>query len=130
MSRTKRVELLMTEAEYNRLVELASQDPDSKRKSGKTSLGAYIRSCVFESARQTSLVSRELRDLTFQVRKIGVNINQAVYNLNAGMGGQKDTDSLVSSMDKIEQLMEKILEKVEVSANGDHEDAPHWRKQL
>ena len=130
MSRTKRVELLMTEEEYKLLVKLASQDLDSKRKSGKPSLGAYIRSKVFDSSRRSSLIKRELRDLTFQIRKIGVNINQAVYHLNAGMGKQEDVDSLVSSSKKIQKLLTEILEKVEDSEDGDYEDAPHRRKQL
>lgn len=128
MSRTKRVELLMTEEEYKLLVKLASQDPDSMRKSGRSSLGAYIRNQVFASTRQSSVIRRELRDLTFQVRKIGVNINQAVYHLNAGVGSQKDVDSLVSSSAKIQQLLAEILEKVEDSENGDYQDAPHRGK--
>ena len=49
MTRTKRIEILMTPKEYEMLCQLAEADPDSQMKSGNPSLSKYIRSQLLAS---------------------------------------------------------------------------------
>lgn len=52
-------------------------------------------------------VRKELRELTFQIRKIGVNVNQIAHRLNAGYQTSSD-ESMV--LQKLEQVDEHLLE--------------------
>ena len=130
MTRTKRIEILMTPKEYEMLCQLAEADPDSQTKSGKPSLPKYIRSQLLASRRQKMAVTNEVRDLGFQIRQIGDKVNHAVYHLDAGLGSQDDVYCLKQSLKKIQGLLCEISEKVEDSEDGDYQDASHRGKQL
>lgn len=65
--------------EYEILCRQAAQDPDCHYQSGEANLSAYVRKCVLihDKQRQGEQIEKDLRNLVFQIRKIGVNINQA-----------------------------------------------------
>ena len=61
---------------------------------------------------------KELKNLSYQVRKIGVNINQVVAKINAGYGNQIDIYNLEKALEQIKHEMKTLNEKVE--DYGDH----------
>ena len=104
-----------TPEEYELLLVLARQDEETKRiKTKERNLSAYIRKCIFQSTGNPLAIKKEVKDLTYQMRKIGVNINQVVTKVNAGYAVPVDIDNLVIYLKKVEEeffRLEKILEE-------------------
>ncbi|MCP1101992.1 hypothetical protein M2454_000785 [Aequitasia blattaphilus] len=111
-NRTNYVHLRLTEREFDILKKLAEEDIESKTLDGKVNLSAYIRNVVFVNGRPKDM-KRELRNLNFQIRKIGVNINQVVKRINSGYFFQDDALHLAEELKKIEELENKMLALLE-----------------
>ena len=62
-------------------------------------------------------LEKELKDLSYQVRKIGVNINQVVAKINAGYGNQIDIYNLEKALSQIESEVESLNKKVKDYGN-------------
>ena len=60
---------------------------------------------------------KELKNLSYQVRKIGVNINQVVAKINAGYGNQIDIYNLEKALEQVKHEMKTLNEKVEDYGN-------------
>ena len=104
-----RIEIRLTKEEYDRLIRMAKSDPDCIiKRSGKASISAYIRKRTLYSGDQPESLKKEMKDLTYQIRKIGVNINQAVYRINAGIYSGREMKELQVSLRKIEFLLREI----------------------
>jgi len=120
----RRLELRLSEGEYGRLCALAASDPDClMRRSGKPSLSAYIRKHIIWSGRDPDDMRREVRSLTYQVRKAGVNINQAVKNINAGLYDHREIRELLAGQQRMEGLLREIscLVSTKTACDGDHD---------
>ena len=110
----RRLELRLSDKEYDRLYAFAASDPDClMRRSGKPSLSAYIRKHIIWSGGDPHDMKRELRSLTYQVRKAGVNINQAVCRINAGLFDGREIDELLAGQQRMEGLLIKITSLIE-----------------
>ena len=98
-------------------MQLAEKDTGIKRKkTQEKNISAYIRKCIFEKSDNPVTIKKELKNLFYQVRKIGVNINQVVTKVNAGYAVPVDIDNLVIYLKKVEEeffRLEKILEEKE-----------------
>ena len=77
MGRDKTFLIRFTEEEFALLEEYAEKDAATHTKKTKEkNISAYIRKCIFSSARQPWELKKELKELSYQVRKIGVNIEE------------------------------------------------------
>ena len=115
--RDRRLELRLSEQEYDRLYTLAASDPDCRMKSGRPSLSAYVRKHIIWSGSDPYDLRREVRSLTFQVKKAGVNINQAVRRINAGLFDGRDIRELLVNQERMEGLLLQIRSLV---SKGSH----------
>ena len=88
------------------------------KKGDKANTSAYIRKCIFLQENCPVRLEKELKNLSYQVRKIGVNINQVVAKINAGYGNQIDIYNLEKALEQIKHEMKTLNEKVE--DYGDH----------
>lgn len=104
----RRLELRLSEQEYDRLYTLAAADPDCRMKSGRASLSAYVRKHIIWSGSDPYDLRREVRSLTFQVRKAGVNINQAVRRINADLSTGNEIREILASQERMEDLLHRI----------------------
>lgn len=105
----RRLEIRLSGREYDRLYALAASDPDCRMKSsGRPSLPAYIRKHIIWSGRDPDDMKRNVRSLTFQVRKIGVNINQAVRRINAGLSTGREIREILDGQQQVEDLLLQI----------------------
>ena len=121
MAKTKerQVTLRMSKSEYDRLLFFAEGDPDCiMKKSGKPSLSSYIRKCIFYSGDHPENLKAEIRSLDYQIRKAGVNINQAVHRINAGIGGRRDMEALLANQEKILDQLARIHALLEEAMGG------------
>lgn len=83
-----------------------------RRKAGKNgNLSEYCRNLFLQDADINATAQNEsMRELTYQVRKIGININQAVARMNAGISFSDDGELLIQELKKVQQLFEQYQE--------------------
>lgn len=115
MKRDLFVKVRFSPAEYDKLLALAEKDELSRTRMGKKNVSAYIRQCsLTTSAEMTAMqIRNELREIRYQVRKIGVNINQTTKKINAGFGTQLDIEIMEEELKKMNAAIDRMLEKME-----------------
>ena len=98
--------------EYEFLCEKAEKDPETRMRTGSKNLSAYVRKKTLqESGYQKELqIQKELKELVYQFRKIGTNINQATKQLHIGYEPAAAADRLEKNMTILEQKMEMLRE--------------------
>lgn len=99
----------VSEEEYNDIYREAVKDLESQYRNGEINLSAYLRKCLLrgKDGWMEEAYRKELRDLTYQVRKIGVNINQVVRQLNSGYQSQYAVKELIEGMKDVGKQFEK-----------------------
>ena len=107
------IKVRVTDKELKRIQELAENDITIRMNSGKVNLSAYIRKKIFGSIGTTKDMRRELKELQFQVRKIGVNINQAVKRINAGYTFGSDETLLLKQLRSVEHQQQQLQQSIE-----------------
>lgn len=96
------------------LLQKAENDVETKTKKGnKANMSAYIRKCIFLQGDDPGSLKKELKNLSYQVRKIGVNINQTVAKINSGYGNPYDSYQLQKALEAVEKEVKKLNQKVE-----------------
>ena len=112
--------------EYEFLCEKAEKDPETRMRTGSKNLSAYVRKKTLqESGYQKELqIQKELKELVYQFRKIGTNINQATKQLHIGYEPVAAADRLEKNMKLLEQQFEKMKEELK-QTYGNHEDIKH-----
>ena len=79
--------------------------------------GLYQR--YFVPGRKRRQYYRELKNLNFQIRKIGVNINQVAAKINSGYKKYDSFFYLQKSLSQVEEEVKKLIEKLEEDS-GNH----------
>ena len=93
----------MNEAEYIRL--LISQKPNDYPEVRKI-LKELIHSII------TCLFCKHYHRLINEVNRIGININQIVFNSNAGLYSKEDKTQLIAYMRKLNQKVDEAVVKI------------------
>lgn len=93
-------------------------------KEGRVNIAAYVRDSLFRKEREEIRYYRELKNLTYQIRKIGVNINQVAAKINSGHRNQDSVFYLQKNLLQVEEEVKKLIEKLE-EERGDHEADEH-----
>lgn len=84
------------------------------RKSGGINYSKFYRKILLSQANHKNEELKKLQeDLVYQVRKIGVNINQVVKRINAGYGRWDDAKLLLDEQHEVELRMDKVIEECE-----------------
>ena len=103
--------LRLTEAEYRHIRERADKDTN--------------RVLQESGFRGDAGVERELRQLSYQVRKIGVNINQATKKINSGHWNRDVALTLQEELAHVGRHMEELKRLLKEGRGGNHEDPEH-----
>lgn len=103
-----------TREEYEQLFYLAGKHSGAghQKMKGKN-VSAFIRKCIFEKTDNPLALKKEVKNLTYQVRKIGVNINQVVTKINSGYGTPADRDQLFFYLKKVEKAFVQLEKRIE-----------------
>lgn len=92
---------------------------------GAVNLSKYIRQKVLEeSGWKKETAGRDLRELNYQIRKIGVNVNQVAAKVNSGYRGADAVRQLLDSLGEVQRLVEEFT-GAEVRRHGSHTDSEH-----
>lgn len=110
------VKARLTEEEYERFLGKVKESYNPKNQSD------YIRNCIFSDELQHSAaVARELKNLNYQIRKIGVLINQIAAGVNSGIVYRGDAKLVVSKLGEVERLLEGFPERLGIHPLSDAE---------
>lgn len=97
-------------------------------KDGRVNVAAFIRERLFREEIEEQAYYRELKNLTYQIRKIGVNINQVAAKINSGHGNQDSIFYLQKNLLQVEEQVNKLIEKLEED-RGNHKTDEHQTRQ-
>ena len=112
--KNKFIAIRVTEEEYNRLKELAIDAPEGRNRNGTLNLAGYIRSKVLSvSGIKNAAITSNIKALNYEIRKLGVNVNQIARKLNSGIGTERDIEVLRIKLERIEQLIAYYTHEVE-----------------
>ncbi len=104
----------LTEAEYEALegkMKVAMEKHSFNEVEG---FSGFVRESLLERhGIHTPMLRQQMRDLMYQLRKIGVNINQIAKKANSGLGTPADMAELLGEMEYIENMLDDYREKVE-----------------
>lgn len=104
--RDKQVKFRCTEAERQAIEERI-------RVSGSHDLSAYLRRMAIDGY-IINVDYKDLKDLIYEINKIGININQIAHHVNSEhLVYQKDMDHIQKDLDAIWQLLRSKLMHIE-----------------
>lgn len=120
------VRLRVTKEEYDFLTEQAEKNEETNCRSGGKNLSAYLRKTVLQRSgyQKDEKFQRELKELVYQIRKIGVNINQATKQLNTEYRTMEAANRLEESMELVKIQLHEIRQELK-KQYGDHKDDEH-----
>ena len=108
----RRITVRFTQDEYDFIV--------SSKENDKMKLSAYIRNLVLSKIGHSDVrIDKELQRLNYEIRKIGVNINQIANKLNANLGDPRDTKYVIELMRDIKERVETFEAKVQSNLQSD-----------
>lgn len=112
--RTARLIVRLTPEELEHLKKRAEEDSSASFRKGKrgTNYSGYYRAHLLsETNYKNAELLRIQKRLAYEIRKIGVNINQATKRINAGYGIATDAWRLQESLAEVERLFEKTIKE-------------------
>ena len=113
MGRTRSFLIRFTEEEYALLEKLAAEDAEkNSRKEKQKNISAYIRKCIFEPVLEPSSLKKELKETNYQIRKIGVNINQVAAKVNSGYASSLDIHNMEVYLQLVEKQLYYLMDKI------------------
>ena len=129
--RNIRYTIRFSEKEYQQLEKKIKENDDWKFKYGKegrVNVSAYIRDVLFRRELEEIRYYRELKNLTYQIRKIGVNINQVAAKINSGYKNQDSVFYLQKNLSQVEEEVRQLIEKLEED-HGNHKTDEHQTRE-
>lgn len=126
MRRNIQTIIRLTEAERSLLSELAESDVDTKtKKNTKKNISAYIRKQIFSDLNRPCDLKQELKNLAYQVRKIGININQVTAKVNSSYVTPEDLKHLDAHLREVEISFLEMTRRIE-ETYGDNKAIEYW----
>lgn len=115
MQRNIVIRVRLTKAEYDFILSEASRNKNTKCKNGTRNLSAYIRHCILSESGylEKEKQQRELKNIAYQIRKVGININQATKKINSGYYGTDTCMELQKGLKEIKGQFAALLKKLE-----------------
>lgn len=84
----------------------------------------FIRLMITQKPKDYPEIREGLKELICEVNRIGVNINEIVYNNNSGLYSDSDRTRLFAYMLKLNQKLDKAVDDI-----GDNKNTSHEGKQ-
>ena len=111
---TEAIRFRVSETELEHLQKCSSSFAKSRFANGKENFSAYIREKVLqESGYRNVVLEQKMTDISYELRKIGTNINQIAKKINAGFGNSNDLVELQHNLKLINEQFEEFKEEVD-----------------
>ena len=113
MKRDRDFNLRLSEPEYIYLKKCA-EGAEFRFKHGRVNFSGYVRSMLLEkSGYKNTTYLRQLRDVAYELRKIGTNVNQIAKKINQGyIGSSDDLAELKAYLERIEKTFDELKNNV------------------
>ena len=72
----------------------------------------YLRFLISQKPKDYPEIRKLLKELINEVNRIGININQIVFNSNAGLYSKEDKTQLIAYMRKLNQKVDEAVVKI------------------
>ena len=106
------LQIRVTPEELAHLKKCAEEDGSARLRGGRVNYSGYCRKHLLS---ETNYKNEELiriqKRLAYEMRKIGVNINQAAKRINAGYGLPSDAYVLKEKLEEVERLLVETMEE-------------------
>ncbi len=111
---TEKIRLRLSPEELDYLMLCMEKENASTSCGGRKNLSAFVREKLLTNIGYRNKRLQEQNDsLSYELRKIGVNLNQIARKMNAGFGRPQDVTDLLSYLDSIERLLQTYIEQTE-----------------
>ena len=95
-----------------RLMPDEAKELAKKSKENGMNEAEYIRLLISQKPNDYPEVRKLFKDLINEVNRIGININQIVFNSNAGLYSEKDKTQLIAYMRKLNQKVNEAVVQI------------------
>lgn len=106
------LQIRVTPEELEHLKKCAEEDGSARLRGGRVNYSSYCRKHLLS---ETNYKNEELiriqKRLAYEMRKIGVNINQATKRINAWYGLPSDAYVLKEKLEEVERLFVETMEE-------------------
>ncbi len=112
--RTVNLKVRLTPEELEHLRKRAEEDGSASFRGGRrgTNYSGYFRAHLLsETNYKNSELLKIQKRLAYEIRKIGVNINQVTKKINAGYGTPSDARRLQESLAEVERLFAETIKE-------------------
>lgn len=111
--RTERIRIRVTPEELEHLKE-CSGSSSIVFKNGRENFSGYLRQkLLLETNHKNRQLEQQMKELRYELRKIGTNVNQIAKKVNGGFGTPNDLVELKNHMERMEKIMNEFQEEVE-----------------
>ena len=119
------IPIRVTPEELAYIKECAEASGAAKFKNGRMNLSRYLREQVLRNTGYEDVeLARQLRDLQYELRKIGTNVNQIARKINSGfIGSSEDLAELKGYLRQIGEFSGVLMELLgsrALTGNGTH----------
>lgn len=113
MKRERIVSIRFTQTEWEMLKEKAHKARGSPGRKDRENFSGYLREKVMaESSGRNLMLEKKLEAVAYELRKIGVNVNQIAKKANSGFGTVNDLYELRKNQERIRQSLEEVKKEV------------------
>lgn len=95
-----------------RLMPEEAKELAKKAKGNGMNEAEYIRLLISQKPNDYPEVRKLLKELINEINRIGININQIVFNNNAGLYSKDDKTQLIAYMRKLNQKVDKVVSQI------------------
>ena len=104
----RKITFRVTQEEYD-LIDSKKQTEKHFVYGGRWDMSAYIRNLVLSQSGGADVrIDKELSHLNYEIRKIGVNINQIAHKLNANYGDPRDAQYVMELMTELTKTVDEF----------------------
>lgn len=111
----RKVTVRYTDDEYDTLLTFMDKYYDTP----EGNVSDFIRKKTLKAGVPIS-IDKDIRDLKYQINKVGVNVNQIAKKMNCDMIYSTDVEYVTDEIQNIEKQFTNLIEIVKEKANGNH----------
>lgn len=112
--RTKQISIRVTPEELEHLKKCSGSFSETGFKNGRKNFSAFLREKLLaEINYKNKSLERRLKELDYELRKIGTNVNQIAKKINSGFGTPNDVAELKRYLARMENTFGEFQKEVE-----------------
>lgn len=111
---TEKIRIRLTKDELSHLKKSFSESKTLCFRNGRGNFSGYLRNLLLQSSNYKNIsLLKQMNSLRYEIRKIGVNINQVAKKVNSGFGTKEDIAELQIKLEEVRELLRKYEKEVE-----------------